>query len=265
LYDIKLLAGRNLLPSDTLREFVINATCAKALGFTTPASAIGQMAQVGISGKKGPIVGVMEDFHSKSFHEAITPFFLTTNAKSTRTISIKLATNGRQMEQVKKTLAAIESTWRTVYPDKEPAWTFFDETIATLYEKEQKTAQLMNTAMFMAIFISCMGLFGLAAFTMQQRTKEIGIRKVLGASISNIMTMLSMDFLKLVFIAAIIASPIAWYFMHQWLEDFAYRTTISWWVFILAGLAAILITICTIGFQAIKAAITNPVKTLRSE
>jgi putative ABC transport system permease protein len=265
LYDLKLLAGRNLLPSDTLREFVINEACAKSLGFTTPASAVGQMVQVGISGKKGPIVGVMQDFHSKSFHEAIKPFFLTTNAKSTRTISVKLATNGQQMDQVKNTLATVEKTWRSLYPDKEPTWAFFDETIATLYEKEEKTAQLMNTAMFMAILISCMGLFGLATFTMQQRTKEIGIRKVLGASISNITAMLSMDFLKLVFIAAVIASPIAWYFMNLWLEDFAYRTTISWWVFLLAGAAAILIALFTIGFQAIKAAITNPVKSLRSE
>ena len=141
----------------------------------------------------------------------------------------------------------------------------FDETIAAFYEKEEKTAQLMNTAMVIAIFISCMGLFGLAAFMAQQRTKEIGIRKVLGATVADITSMLSKDFLKLVLIALVIAAPIAWYFMNQWLEDFAYRTTISWWIFIVAGLAAVVITLCTISFQAIKAALVNPVKSLRSE
>jgi putative ABC transport system permease protein len=124
---------------------------------------------------------------------------------------------------------------------------------------------LMNTAMVVAIFISCMGLFGLAAFMAQQRTKEIGVRKVLGATPVDIASMLSKDFLKLVLIAVVIASPIAWYFMNGWLEDFAYRTTINWWIFILAGLAAIVITLCTISFQSIKAALVNPVKSLRSE
>lgn len=265
LYGIRLLAGRNLQPSDTLREFVINASCARALGFNTPSDAIGQVVQVGISGKKGPIVGVMEDFHSKSFHESINPFFLTTTLRTARTISVKLATNGQQIGHLKNTLAAIEKSWQEIYPDKEPALNFFDDAIAALYEKEKKTAQLMNTAMAIAIFISCMGLFGLAAFMMQQRTKEIGIRKVLGASSTHIASMLSKDFLQLVLIATLIASPIAWYFMHQWLENFAYRTMISWWVFVLAGAAAVLITLCTIGFQAVKAALMNPVKSLRSE
>jgi hypothetical protein len=265
LYGIKLLAGRNVLPSDTLRELVINASCARALGFKTPDAAIGRVVQTGIGGKKGPIVGVMEDFHSKSFHESIDPFFITTNLKPARTISIKLATNGKEMGHLKNTLASIEKAWQQVYPDKEPNWSFFDDTIAALYEKEQKTAQLMNTAMAIAIFISCMGLFGLAAFLMQQRAKEISIRKVLGASIAHIASMLSKDFLQLVLLATLIASPIAWYCMHQWLDNFAYRTTISWWIFVLAGTMAVVITVCTIGFQAIKAAVLNPVKRLRSE
>jgi putative ABC transport system permease protein len=265
LYGIQLLAGRNLHPSDTLREFVINATCARALGFTDPRQAVGQMVQVGISGKKGPVVGVVEDFYAKSFHEVIPPFFMTTTARAAHTISVKLATSGRQLGQVKSTLAAIEKIWPSIYPDKPLELTFFDDTIAAFYEQEDKTAQLMNTAMAIAIFISCMGLFGLAAFTMQQRAKEIGIRKVLGASVANIASMLSKDFLQLVLIALVIASPVAYYFMHQWLDNFAYRTAISWWVFVLAGVAAIVITVCTIGFQAIKAAVTNPVKSLRSE
>lgn len=265
LYQIKLLAGRNLLPSDTLREFVINATCAKALGYETPEQAIGQLVQVGIAGKKGPIVGVMDDFHAKSFHEAIPPFFLTTDAKASRTISVKLATSQQQLGAVKTLLAAIDSKWKAVYPDKKPSLTFFDETLAALYEKEQQTARLMNTAMGMAIFISCIGLFGLATFTMQQRAKEIGIRKVLGATVGNITSMLTKEFVQLVILATCIAAPLAWYFMHSWLEDFAYRTAISWWIIVLAGMLATGITLCTIGVQAIRAAMANPVKSLRNE
>jgi ABC-type antimicrobial peptide transport system permease subunit len=207
----------------------------------------------------------MEDFHSKSFREAITPFFITTTTKNARTISVKLATDGKQISHLKTTLASIEGIWKSIYPDKKFDMSFLDETIAAFYEKEEKTAQLMNTAMAVAIFISCMGLFGLAAFIAQQRTKEIGIRKVLGATVTDITTMLSTDFLKLVLIAVLIASPIAWYFMNSWLEDFAYRTTISWWVFGLAGAAACVITLCTIGAQSIRAALKNPVKSLRSE
>ncbi len=265
LYQIKLLAGRNLLPSDTLREFVVNATCARALGFDTPEKAIGQIVQVGIAGKTGPIVGVMDDFHAKSFHEAIPPFFLTTEAKAYRTISVKLATGQQQLGTVKGLLAAIDSKWKAVYPDKKPSLTFFDETLAAMYEKEQKTARLMNTAMGMAIFISCIGLFGLATFTMQQRAKEIGIRKVLGATVGNITSMLTREFVQLVLIATLIAAPVAWYFMHHWLEDFAYRTAISWWIIALAGILATGITLCTIGIQAIRAAMANPVKSLRNE
>ncbi|MDF2192021.1 ABC transporter permease [Paraflavitalea sp. CAU 1676] len=265
LYNIKLIAGRNLLPSDTLREFVINASCARALGYEDPAKAIGNLVEVGISGKRGPIVGVIEDFHSKSFREAINPFFLTTTAKAARTISVKLQTGAQPGATWQKTMAAIESKWQAIYPDKELNLSFFDETIASFYEQERKTARLMNTAMGMAIFISCIGLFGLAAFLMQQRTKEIGIRKVLGASVASITSLLSKEFLQLVLIATLIASPIAWYFMHRWLESFAYRTDISWWILVLAGAIAMVVTFCTIGFQAIKAAIANPVKSLRSE
>jgi ABC-type antimicrobial peptide transport system permease subunit len=137
--------------------------------------------------------------------------------------------------------------------------------MALVYEKDQQTAMLMNTSMAITIFISCMGLFGLAMFSAEKRTKEIGIRKVLGASVTNIAAMLSKDFLELVLIALAIASPIAWYFMNQWLQDFAYRIHISWWVFALAGSGAMLIALITVSFQAIKAALANPVKSLRSE
>lgn len=265
LYGIKILAGRNLHPSDTLREFVINTNAALALGFKKPQDAIGQLVQVGIAGKKGPVVGVMEDFFSRSFHEPINPFFITTMAKSSRTVSVKLATDGKQINYLKTTLATIKKHWKKIYPDKEFDIEFFDETIAAFYEKEQKTAQLMNTAMAIAIFISCMGLFGLASFITQQRTREIGIRKVLGASVTHIAFMMSKDFLVLVLIALFIAAPVAYYFMNNWLEDFAYRTTISWWIFGLSGTAMIILALLTLSIQTIRSAMANPVKSLRTE
>ena len=265
LFGLKLIAGRNLVKSDTLKEFLVNETCARALGFTKPEDALGQIVQVGINNKKGPIVGIVKDFHSASLHEAITPFFFTSNKRGENSISIKLATTGRGVDAFKSTIAQISKASLAVYPNEKFEYKFLDETIASLYEKEQKTSQLMYTAMGVAIFISCMGLFGLAAFTAQQRVKEIGIRKVLGATTAGIVSMLSKDFLVLIVVAIIIASPIAYYFMHLWLLDFAYRVNISWWVFVAAGLAAVFIALLTISFQSMKASLANPVKSLRSE
>ncbi|MGC4035115.1 MAG: ABC transporter permease [Chitinophagaceae bacterium] len=264
LFGLKLVAGRNLSPSDTLKEYLVNETCARALGFKTPSDAIGKLVEIGMPNTKRQIVGVIKDFNSKSLHEVITPFFMTSIKRNERAVSIKLA-GGKDINDFKKTIAQIQSAWKKVYPNNKFEYAFFDETIARFYDKEQKASQLMNTAMLIAIFISCMGLFGLAIFTAQQRVKEIGIRKVLGASAASIVSMLSKDFLVLVIIALIIASPVAYYFMQGWLQNFAYRIHISPWTFLLSGVAAILIALVTISFQAIKAAIANPVKALRSE
>jgi putative ABC transport system permease protein len=159
----------------------------------------------------------------------------------------------------------IEKYWKELYPDEKFEYRFYDETLAKYYDKEKKMGQIMNIAMAVAIFISCMGLFGLAAFTAEQRTKEIGIRKVLGASAGGVVLMLSRDFMKPVAISILIASPVAWYFMHKWLQDFAYRIDIDWWIFILAGACAVLIAQLTVSFMTIKAAFTNPAKSLRTE
>jgi ABC-type antimicrobial peptide transport system permease subunit len=166
---------------------------------------------------------------------------------------------------VKATLARIERTWKSVYPAGAFHYSFLDESIALLYEKDRQTATLMNTAMLITIFISCIGLFGLAMFSAERRTKEIGVRKVLGASVADITVLLSKDFVALIAIAALTASPIAWYFMNRWLADFAYRITISWWMFLLAGLSALFIGLATVSYQAIQAALKNPVKCLRTE
>ncbi len=262
MYQLRMLAGRNYLKSDSLRELVINATYANALGFKNPADALGQLIE--FQDKKYPIVGVVADFHEQSFHEKIGAVFIA-NLPQARNIGVKLATKGQQMRDVKATLASMEQQWKAVYPDTKFEYTFLDESIAKLYEKEEKTGQLVNTATAIAILISCMGLFGLATFTAQQRTKEIGVRKVLGASVASIVALLSKDFLKLVVLAIVIASPLAWWAMNQWLRDFEYKVSLEWWVFALAGLLAVGIALLTVGAQSVKAALTNPVKSLRTE
>lgn len=265
LFGLRIIAGRNLVHSDTVREFLINETCAKALGFRKPADAVGKMVLNGINDRKATIVGVVQDFYAKSLHENIEPFFITSDKNSQHALSIKLSAIGKHPENLSAALTQISKLWKEFYPDDKFEYSFFDDTIKALYEQEQKTTQLMITAMATAILISCMGLFGLATFTARQRRKEIGIRKVLGASVAGIIAMLSKDILRLVIIAMIIASPVAYYLMHQWLQGFAYRVNVNSWLFLLSGAGAVLIALLTISFQAIKAALANPVKSLRSE
>jgi putative ABC transport system permease protein len=263
-YEMKLFAGRNLFHSDSLREIVINQTCSKSLGFTNPQQALGKLI-TWQDGKDYPIVGVVADFHENSFHEPMQPVVIDHLPEREKGIAIKLATKGMQAIEAKVILSEVGKAWKKIYPDEPIEINFLNESIRWLYDQETKTAWLMSVAMIITIFISCMGLFGLIMFNAEQRTKEIGIRKVLGATVMNIMTLLSKDFVLLVIISLTIASPVAWYFMNRWLEDFAYRIHISWWVFILAGLVAVLIALFTISFQAFKAAIANPVKSLRTE
>jgi putative ABC transport system permease protein len=262
-YQMKILAGRNLLPADSLKEFVINETYSRTLGFASPQEAIGKFLYTG--GKAFPIVGVVGDFHQGSFHNAIQPAIIENSPEWQRNIAVKLSSKGKNPGELKATMVQIENLWNQIFPEEGFNYSFLDESITWLFEKEQKTAWLINVAMIITIFISCMGLFGLAMFMAQKRTKEIGIRKVLGASVADITAMLNRDFAKLVMISIVIASPIAWYIMNQWLQDFAYRTDISWWVFIIAGVTALLIALITVSFQAIKAAVSNPVKSLRTE
>lgn len=266
LYQLKLVAGRNLQASDTVRELLINETAAKALGFATPEAAIGQSLETlkvdatGVHPVSYPVVGVLADFHLESLHRPITPAFFSTNKEFSWCINIRLRPGNQQA-----TLAKIKQLWTSVYPDEVFHYDFFDATVASFYENEQRTSSLANITMLIAIFISCMGLFGLAAFTARQRIKEIGIRKVLGASVANIVLMLNKDFIVLVFIALFAAAPIAWYLLHKWLENFAYAIHISWTTFLLAGAIAIVIALVTVSQLAIRAAVTNPVKSLRSE
>ena len=262
LYQLKLLAGNNLRPSDTSMEVIINNSYAQLLGFSRPQQAIGILLP--LWGRQIPIVGVVGDFNQRSLQYAIEPTIITQYATRINHYSIQLraATAGSNVQQ---TLKNIERAYKSVFPDETFTYTFLDDTIAKFYDGDRKMAQLINLAMVITIVISCMGLFGLAALTAEQRTREIGIRKVLGARVADITTMLSRDFVLLVVIALVISSPIAWYFMHQWLQSYNYRTSISWWIFALAGVSAVAIALLTVSFHAIRAAVANPVRALRSE
>jgi len=263
LYRMKLIAGRNLEQSDTLKEYVINDTYAKMLGYKNPSDIIGQLIDRG--DRKIPVVGVLADIHTKSLHKPIQPLAFCSKAKAHSTFHIALPPKGENTDSWKKTIAAIGNAWKEIYPDEEFSYEFFDESIAKFYKKEQDTANLLNWSTGLAIFISCLGLLGLVIYTTTQRTKEIGVRKVLGASVSQIVALLSKDFISLVLLAFVMAAPVAWWAMHNWLEDFAYRTNISWWIFGCSGLAMIIIALLTLSIQTIRSAKANPVNSLRSE
>jgi len=260
-YGIKIVAGRNFSKDygmDT-SSFLINETAVKALELKSNEDAIGKQFQYG--DRKGTIVGVFNDFNFESLHQRIIPLVLLEypSADSYGNISIKTSGN------VPAALAQIEKTWKKYLPEIPYEYKFLDARYAKLYEAENKESSILIIFSCIAIFIACLGLFGLSAFTITQRVKEIGIRKVLGASTGSIVELISKEFLLLVVIAAVIAFPVAWYAMNHWLHNFAYRINIAWWVFVLAGIIAFLIAFATISFQAIKAALANPVKSLRSE
>ncbi len=263
LYQIKLLAGKNLVKADSVKEFVINETLSRLMGDKTPEKSLGKILYW--NDKPYPVAGVVSDFHTSSLHDPITPLCIINRPDRESSLAIRLASNINHAGTIKATLSGIEKEWKKNYPGALFSYRFYDESLAMLYKKDEQTATLISTAMIITIFISCMGLFGLCMFVAERRKKEIGIRKVLGASITNIISMMSKDFVVLVIIALLIASPIAWYFMDQWLQDFTYRVKVSWWVFIIAGLSAMLIALLTISFQALKAAMVNPVKSLRTE
>ncbi|HEV3412602.1 MAG TPA: ABC transporter permease [Puia sp.] len=267
-YGMRLVAGRNIFHSDSLRELVINETMARqVLGCKTPQEAIGRVLysggpQGGI-GKGYPVVGVVADFHVGSFHEVIPPAVIENLKVRLQSVAIKLAS--ADPKAVNAVQAGMKKEWKQQFPDRRFQSSFLDESIGWLFQQEEHTAWLVNMAMGVTIFISCMGLFGLGLFTTQRRAKEISVRKVLGASVASITTLLSKDFALLVGIAFVVATPVAWWFGHQWLQDFAYRTGLSWWVFVLAGLGAMGIALLTVGVQAVKTAMANPVKYLRTE
>lgn len=262
VYQIKLVAGRNPFQNDSSREVLINETYAKALGFQKPEDAINKEL-IFYNGKRAPIVGVMHDFHESSFHAPIGPIVFQSRKGGFFHIALKPQNAEGTVWQ--SAISKIQKAYQRLYPDEDFNCTFFDDSIAKFYTSEENTSRLLNWATGLAILISCLGLLGLVIYTTNARTKEIGIRKVLGASVSSIVSILSKEFVQLIIIAFIIAAPIAWWATHKWLEDFAYRTTINWWVFVICGFIMILIALLTLSIQTVRAAISNPVNALRSE
>jgi ABC-type antimicrobial peptide transport system permease subunit len=261
VYGIQLLTGRNVAPSDSFREFLINETYAKLLGFKKPEDAIGK--QLTFNNKSMPIVGVMQDFHDQSMRSPIFPLVFTDGNGST--FHVRLRPNIAGTETWKKGIAKIQKDFHELYPSEDFNYKFYDETIASMYKSELQTASLLSWATGLAIFISCLGLLGLVIYTINSRTKEIGIRKILGATITNLVAILTTDFMKLVIIGFLIAAPLAWWAIHEWLMDYTYRTPVSWWVFLLSGSAMLVAALITLSIQTVKAAMANPVKSLKTE
>lgn len=238
------------------RSIIINEAAVKQLGIKNP---VGK--QLKYPALQGTVIGVIKDFNGLSLHHAVTPIAISASSNSNRGYVFIRINPGN----TERTLAYIKKQWQSFYPKTLFEISFVDDSMRKLYTTEKRLAGLFSAFAFLGILIACMGLFGLVTFLAEQRTKEIGIRKVMGASIGNITTMLTKDFLKPILFAALLTFPIAWYAMNQWLQNFAYRINMEWWVFVLAGTLAVLIALLTVSFQAIKAALANPVKSLRTE
>ena len=264
MYKIKLLAGRDYTYTDfnpnfgNLHNIILNESAIKLLGFKSPQDAIGKTIIRWV--KKWEIIGVINDYHQKSLRYPVEPTMLFPAYSTNSPISVKV-----QPKDLSATISQIKKKYDAFFPGNLFDYSFLDDRFNAQYANDRLFGKVFAIFSGFAIFIACLGLLGLSLFATAQRTKEIGVRKVLGASVTNIVALLSKDFIKLVVIAFLIASPVAWYIMHNWLQDFAYRINISWWIFFGAGLLAVLIALFTISFQAIRAAVANPVKSLRTE
>jgi putative ABC transport system permease protein len=264
-YGLKLLAGRMYLPGDSIREFVVNEAFMKRLGFQNPEQVIGKLMSVNGEEVKKPIVGVVKDFNAVSLHQRIEPSVLTSYRDQYRNLGIKLASDKTSPEHINQVLSEIETAWNATFPDFVFKYTFLDETLANFYKSEERMYALFRLLAGIALFIGCLGLYGVVAFMAETRTKEVGVRKVLGASTAHIVGLFSIDFVRLVVVALVLSSPLAWYIMNQWLQGFAYKIDIQWWMFALAGLLTVGIALLTVSYQSIKAGLMNPVKSLRAE
>ena len=261
-FKIPLKAGRNFTAIETDVEWndndkvILNEKAAKALGFEDVKDAL--TTKITWDERKLQVIGVVKDYHHEGLQKAIGPIIFY--PAQINDLTIKMST-----DNLPEKLATLEKIYKKYFVGNPFEYLFVDELFNKQYKTEAQFGKIFSAASILAILIACMGLFGLTVFTVESRTKEIGIRKVLGASVGSISSLLTKDFLKLVFVAIVIASPIAYYFMNQWLADFAYRTPVQWWVFALAGGLALGIAFVTIGFQSVKAALANPVESLRSE
>ncbi|WP_254560712.1 FtsX-like permease family protein [Dyadobacter diqingensis] len=259
-YRMPLLAGRSTVDRDSVTEFVVNEELMHRVGIQDPQKMLGRQLEDGNTGLKGPIVGVVKSFHLKSLQEAVEPCAIFANPKLYKEVAIRLNT-----KDFSRSLKVIQNAWQKIYPDEVFEYQFVDEKIARFYEKEEQLTTLIQAFAVTAIFICCLGLFGMVSFMVSQRTKEIGVRKVLGASVNSIVLLFGKEFLQLVGLAFIIATPVAWYFMSNWLNNFAYRIDLHWWIMASGGLIILLITLLTVGYKVVLAALMNPVKSLKAE
>jgi ABC-type antimicrobial peptide transport system permease subunit len=258
-FRLELAAGRQPFPSDTVREVLVNETLVKKLGLRSNEDILGKL--VGFeAGKRYPVAGVVKDFNDNSLRDAISPLIITSDYNGYGTLAIKL-----RPDKVNAAIKDVERVFTGIYPTYiYDAW-FLDDSIGRFYKAEALTAQLFKVFAFLSIFISCLGLYGLVSFMAVQKTKEVGIRKVLGASIQNILYLFSREFTVLIGIAFLISMPVAYYFMQRWLEGFHYHTNMGWEIFVLAIVLSLVIAWVTVGYKAVKAAMANPVKSLKAE
>lgn len=267
IYQLKLLAGRNITEADTGKAIIINNTYAKLLGFTTPHEAIGKQLNW-FGGRNISIIGVVSDFNQRSLHSTIYPSIITSGSPIPRpmmTLHVSLKPETAGGNEWKTAITNMGKAWKKAYPDDDFDCHFYDETIARFYDEEQHTSTLLAWATGISILISCLGLLGLAVYTTNQRTKEIGIRKVFGASVAQIVVLLSTELISLILLAFVIVTPIAWYAVNKWMEGFADHVAISWWVFVVSGAGMLLTGLFTLSFRTIRAGMANPVKSLRNE
>ncbi len=259
-YKMPLLAGRNITARDSITEFVVNEEMMQKLGISKPEKMLGRQLEDGNSGLKGEIVGVVKSFHLKSLQEDVEPCVIFARPELYKEVAIKLDT-----KDLSETLGAIQEVWKKTYPSEVFSYQFVDEQIMKFYEKEEQLTTLIRSFAMIAILICCLGLYGMVSFMVTQRTKEIGVRKVLGAGMESIILLFGKEFLILVIIAFLIAAPIAWYTMTSWLNGFAYRINLQWWILGSGGILILLITLMTVGNSVVKAALMDPVRSLRIE
>jgi len=261
-YGLTLVAGRNVFASDTLRELLINETCLRKLNLHDPNAIIGKRLYFSNSdgGYSATVAGVIKDFHNNSFHAPIDPIVILPKAGAYRFASAKI-----NVADIHAIMPTYEKIWNETYPDYVYSYQFLDERIARFYKQDTIIFRLVEWFAGIAILISCLGLYGLVAFMAVQKTKEIGVRKVLGAGVNNILWLFGREFSRLLLLAFIIAAPIAGWAMHRWLQGFQYRISINWEIFALAIGSTFAIAMLTVAWHSVKAALANPVKSLRSE
>lgn len=259
-FGLELVAGRNFIKKDTLDEVVVNERLGVKLGLSSPEEMLGKQIAVNGATMKATIVGVVKDFHNRGFTENIDPAFIAPRTNNYGEIALKI--NGKNTKQI---LSQVEERWLQTFDGYIFEYRFLDDRVAQQYEREQRYLSLSKVFSGLAILIGCLGLYGLILFFVGQRTKEIGIRKVLGSNVGSILTLFSVDFIKLIAVAGLIATPLTWYFMNQWLQSYTYRTEIQWWYFVIAIGFVMLIALITISYQTLKVATASPVKSLHTE